>query len=303
MSPRFHNLLLALAVASAPLAMQAQAPVGELYSTAARVRGSVTMASGGGTTVLSGSSIESGEQPASLVLNRGGTLTICQGTMVSVSASADGRDLLFSFGTGTLESRYSMAASADSIITPDLRFVITGPGEFDLDIGVTLTGDTCVRSHKESTGGVIVSEQMGDGSYQVKPSDFVLFPKGRMANVQVNPPATACGCPAPRQRPTISNPPEPTAPAPRASGQPSTVPNSLRTPLAQRIVEPNKHLEVDAPFVFNADLVTPALTDRVMQLRVVSSPALQELHPAVQPPGKRPAKKGFWHRLGKALFG
>ena len=103
---------------------------------------------------------------------------MCAGTSIAVSASANGRDLMFSFGSGSIESRYAMQASSDVIVTPDLRFVITGPGEFDLDIGITPAGDTCVRSHRDSTGGVIVNEQFGDGIYQVKPSDSVSVSQG-----------------------------------------------------------------------------------------------------------------------------
>src|SRR3954469_19624382 len=128
-----QKLALVALVTAAPAVLHAQAPVGELFSTIARVRGSVTLA-GGGTTVLSGSSIEAGVQPARLELHRGGNLMVCQGTTVSVSASASGRDLMFSFGSGYLESHYTIGASSDSIVTPDFRFVITGPGEFDLDV-------------------------------------------------------------------------------------------------------------------------------------------------------------------------
>jgi hypothetical protein len=309
MFSRTRQLLLIAAATCAPLLAHAQLPVGELYSTLAKVRGSVSLA-GGGTTILSGSSIDAGEQPARLVLNRGGELRVCQQTSVSVSASANGRDLMFSFGSGTLESRYKIAASSDVIITPDLRFVITGPGEFDLDIGITPSGDTCIHSYSESTGGVIVNEQMGDGTYQVKPSDFVLFRKGRVADVVANPTAMACGCPVPKSIYVARKAAEPAKPAP------PVIPSSLQTPLAAKIVEPATHVVVDAPFVFDASSQAPPLTNRVMRLRVESTPFIA-LPPQVQPPPAKakkaskttatdkpanPPKKGFWHRLARALF-
>ena len=58
MSARIRNLVF-LSVALTPAVARAQAPVGELFSTTAQVRGSVTLASSG-TTVMSGSSITSG---------------------------------------------------------------------------------------------------------------------------------------------------------------------------------------------------------------------------------------------------
>lgn len=307
MFARYANLLFAAAMASVPGAMLAQAPVGELYSTVARVRGSVTLISGG-TDVMSGSSIESGEQPASLVLTRGGAVTICQGTNVSVSSSADGQNLMFSFGTGTLESRYSMKASSDVIVTPDLRLVITGPGEFDLDVGITPQGDTCVRSHRESTGGVIINEQMGDGSYQVKPSDFVVFRKGRVANAETNPQGISCSCPAPKapvRETYVAETPKTATQAPATPKAPSTsseaaeahkpsAPSSLNQPLYAN----GDHMQVEAPFVFSADSMLPALTMRIMHLHMEANPAA-DLKPEVQPPARVAKKKGFWHRLGQ----
>ena len=256
----------------------------------AHVRGAVTLA-GSGTTILSGSSIEAGEQPARLALNRGGNLVICQGTTVSVNASSSGSDLMFSFGSGAIEPSYKIGASSDVVVTPDFRFVITGPGDFDFDIGVLPHGNTCVRSRRSSTGGIIVNEQMGDGTYQVKPSDSVVFHNGRVANAELYP-GEPCGCP-PVKEPRVetqvakATPAPPPTPAPAA---PPPVPASS-----------NEHVVAEAPFVFNADGVAPPPTSRVMRLHVEGN-AFVELHPDVQPPpAVKPAKKGFWHRI-KQLF-
>jgi len=319
MSSSFCKILPA-ALLCLPLVSYAQAPVGQLYSTTAKVRGSVTLANSG-TTVLSGSSIDAGQEPANLVLNRGGSLTICQRTSVSVSSSANGRDLMFSFGSGTLQSRYLIGSSADVFITPDFRFVLTGPGEFDLNIGISPQGDTCVRSENASTGGVIVSEQMGDGSYQVKPSDFVVFHKGHVADVSLNPKGIACGCPPPpetRRESYVAEAPKP-APPPAASPAipavktasvnsnpppapvnpllPSAIPDSLKQPLAERIVAEGKHMVADAPFVFSYDGSAPAYTNQVMRLRFEFNDR-SILSPAVQPPAPKPLKKGFWQKVG-----
>jgi hypothetical protein len=295
MSSRFSTLL-ATVIACSPLLLHAQAPVGELFSTAAEVRGSVALA-GGGTTILSGSSISAGSLPAKLNLNRGGNLTICSGTSVAVSSSANGQNLMFSFGSGTIESRYSMNASSDLILTPDLRFVVTGPGEFDLDVGISNNGDTCVHSARNSTGGVIVSELMGDGTYQIKPADFVVFRTGRVTNADINPLGVSCGCPVPKQTSVAKAEPAPSRPAPAPS-----LPSSLQQPLAWKPPATQEHVEVDAPFVFNADRLAPAPTARVMQLRVESKNSFRGFHPEVQPPPARPKKKGSWRKFMSALF-
>lgn len=265
-----------------------QASVGELYSAVARVRGAVNLA-GSGTSILSGSSIEAGDQPARLVLNRGGVLNVCQKTSVSVSSSANGRDLMFSFGSGSIESRYTMGASSDTVVTPDFRFVITGPGEFDLDMTITPQGDTCVQSHRESTGGVIVNEQFGDATYQIKPADFVIFRKGRISGAEVNPAERMCGCPVPTRAapPTlVATEPQPTPAAPVETHVP-TAPRSA-----------DEHVVADAPFVFNAEGTAPPPTNRVMRLHTEAR-AITDLHPAVQAPIGKPAKqkKGFWRKL------
>ena len=77
----------------------AQQSLGELYATDASVKGSVVFA-GSGTSVLSGSQIEAGAQAATLKLDRGGSLLICQGTRLAISASRSGRELLFSLNSG-----------------------------------------------------------------------------------------------------------------------------------------------------------------------------------------------------------
>ena len=310
MSLRSGHVLLLAACACASTLATAQVPVGELYSTLARVRGSVNLDSGG-TTILSGSSIDSGEQPARLALRRGGELDVCQKTSVAVSSSANGRDLMFSFGSGTIQSRYKIAASSDVIVTPDLRFVITGPGEFDLDIGIAPNGDTCVHSYGESTGGVIVNQSMEDGSYQVKPSDFVVFRKGHLTDVDTNP-TGACGCPHPKET-YVVRAPEP-APVPPPKPEPAKIASAPVQPISA-----SEHAVVDAPFVFDA-AGGPPLTAKVMRLRMESKP-YAGLTPDVMPPSPtnkkqaknvqatgvdkngKPLKKGFWHRIGHALFG
>ena len=53
---------------------------------------------------------------------------------------------------------------------------------------------------------------------------------------------------------------------------------------------------VDTPFVFHADGSSPFLTTQVMRLRLEPN-RYTELRPQVQAPGKKAAKKGFWHRF------
>src|ERR1700683_5810928 len=95
------SALLACMLSGLPAGHQAQ-PIGELYATDASVKGSVILA-GSGTSVLSGSSIQAGAQAATLKLERGGNLFVCEGTKLSITASQTGREMLFSLNSGNGE--------------------------------------------------------------------------------------------------------------------------------------------------------------------------------------------------------
>ena len=156
--------------------------------------------SSGGTPIFSGSTVDAGATPAIVRLNRGGQVRVCPQTSVAISASrgapgpAASQHLLLSLDTGSLEINYSLGASADSIVTPDFRIVVAGPGDFRLAVGADVRGDACVRTFSGNSAAILISEMMGDGSYQLKPNDSVSFHGGRISDF--SPGAPACGCPA-----------------------------------------------------------------------------------------------------------
>jgi hypothetical protein len=120
----------------------------------------------------------------------------------------------------------------------------------------------------------------------------------------VNPKGVTCGCPPPKlpaQQTYVASQQLPQRPDPKPQAAPKPqAPSSLQQPLAY-----SQHIVADAPFVFNADNMAPALTDRVMRLRVESKNTFVGFHPEVQPPSApaKPERRGFWRRLGHALFG
>ena len=182
---RFHFVLAVLGLGMCcPLA--AQQTLGELYATDARVKGSVILV-GSGTSVLSGSSITAGAQNATLKLERGGSLLVCSGTNLSVNASQNGRELLFSLNSGNLELNYPLGSSADTLLTPDLRLLLPGPGTVHIAVKVTPQGDTCVQSLPWNVAAIVVSETMGDATYQVKPNEAVLFKGGHLSEATATP--------------------------------------------------------------------------------------------------------------------
>jgi hypothetical protein len=185
--------LLAILFTSA-LGARAQSTVGEVFASDASVHGSVILAAGG-TRVLSGSTVAAGAGAATLKLERGGEVRICPGTNLSVSASSSGRELALGFSTGAVELHYPLASSADSLQTPDFRLLLAGPGAFHLAVSGDARGNACVRTLPSNTASVIVSELMGDGTYQVKADEQVVFRRGHIADVSQDLPPD-CGCPA-----------------------------------------------------------------------------------------------------------
>jgi len=276
---RCYLPLLATALVSGmtPAIATAQQTIGELYATDASVKGSVILASSG-TSVLSGSSIQAGAQSATLKLERGGSLLVCEGTKLSITASQSGRQMLFSLNSGNLELNYPLGAEADTLLTPDLRLLLPGPGTVHVAVRITPQGDTCVQSLPWNVAAIVVSETMGDATYQVKPDEAVLFKGGHLAEASGY--KGNCGCsksqPTPTQVAKATPPPPP--PAQPKPAQPVTPPPS----------SPEQHMAVEAPFVFRGDDPTPDLTQNVAVLKLENNKVVQ-LEPTVLPPAN--AKK------------
>jgi hypothetical protein len=320
---------LALALAY-PRMAGAQAAIGDVVTADATVKGSVQSVATG-TRVRSGSEIKAGGSTASIRLLRGGgELRVCPRSTVSLTSSQSGRDLAIGMGTGGIETHYRLRSSgADTIMTPDFRILLAGPGTFEYAISADARGNTCVRSLGGNGSSIIVSEIMGDGTYQIQPGEQVYFRNGSVANPSKTVPPD-CGCPppvatmnaagqppaqaAPVPVPTGTTPAE-NAPAP-AQVQPTKMPvsspeaifsehghtaasapmpNAVPTPDQNATKPPDNeiHVQVDAPFVFRGDAPTnvpPA--PQVATLRLVYLPKLvaETQDTTVLPPAKPQAK-------------
>ncbi len=293
-------LLATLLVCALQRQAAAQQAIGELYATDASVKGSVILA-GSGTSVLSGSSIQAGAQAATLKLERGGNLLVCEGTKLSITASQSGREMLFGLNSGNVEMNYPLGAEADTLLTPDLRLLMPGPGKVHVAVRVSAQGDTCVQSLPGNVAAIVVSETMGDATYQVKPDEAVLFKSGHLG--QASQSKQNCGCPA--------SPPIPTqvakaAPAPPPAATPKPVPQPAPPPPS-----PEQHMAVEAPFIFRGSDPAPDLSANVAILKLENNKVVQ-LEPTVLPPpaGKKKsetssttetAKKqshGFFSKVG-----
>ncbi len=183
-----------------------------------QVAGAVTLA-GDSTLLGDGSTVTAGKVTLPIHLTRGGDLDLCATTELHLSqensASNPDSPLMMALDHGAIEAHYKIGKNSDVVLTPDLRILLSGPGQADVRIRVNAQGDTCVDNHGDNAPYVTVSEQMGTGVYRVQANQRVMFERGSVRDV-VDHEAEPCGCPVAQPTLTIASagvPNKPSEPA------------------------------------------------------------------------------------------
>jgi hypothetical protein len=307
-------------VLGAPL-LAAQQPIGRTSATEVQVSGAVDI-SHGETTLGNGSEITAGKQAVKITLERGGELRLCSTSSVHLSKDRSVDDpansaLMIALNRGAMEASYSVGKYSDVLLTPDLRILISGPGQADLSIRVNAQGDTCVDNHGAGAPYVTVSSELEGGAYRVLPDQRVNFQHGTLREVVDHEPEP-CGCP--------KTPPVNVA---AAAGGPSSIPADTAFPVAQSeglaappaprpapvVPAGEPHVQVTVPLTYDGDKPAPpapatpppsavpapaapppAPAPEVAPApAVASAPEVASPAPAPKPP---PAQGGLFHRIG-----
>jgi hypothetical protein len=175
--------------------MRAQQLIGYVNTRDAEITGASDVL--GGQAVLTGSAgITARDHTAPVKLGRGGTLRVCQTSVVHIteSKSADmAAPLLFSLDRGAMEIEMSGTLN-DAIMTPDLRFTVVNKGPLDLRLRVARNGDTCVENRGANAPTLNISDPFGEALYQVAAGQHVMFEHGSLHEV-VDQEKYPCGCP------------------------------------------------------------------------------------------------------------
>jgi hypothetical protein len=305
------RLLGSLAVFSSALPLAAQTPAASPYIASTRaqalqaagvqVSGDVHLGNGD-MQLGNGSTITAGSETVPIALTRGGELKLCATTSIHLSRdrsiqAPDASGLMLGLDRGAVEAHYETSKYSDVLMTPDLRILISGPGEADFSIRVSSQGDTCIDNRGPNAPYITVSSQLEGGLYRVQPGQHVSFQHGSLREV-VDTEHEPCGCPAPVSVADAGTP-SPVGAAPgHPVGGPSSTPADTAFPLAVSeglakpplppttpVAEPGEvHAQVAVPFHYSGNLPTVSETTGTAEPTDAAAAAIPPPSPAAPAP-------------------
>jgi hypothetical protein len=283
------------------------------------VSGSLSV-SNGRATVGNDGTITAGEQPADVALTRGGNLKVCATTKIHLSTdnTTPGGALMIALDRGALEAHYTPGQYSDVLLTPDLRILVSAPGQADLSIRVNSQGDTCVDNHGDDAPYLLASSLFEGGAYRIQPNQRVLFEHGSLRDVVDNE-QDPCGCPPdvpvsvanagttgtnpaqPGQKvsSTVAQNPFPLAESEGLKPAPP-LPTTPAVPVGQA------HVEVSAPIAYDANNPNPPPAPPPASSSAPIPVPTSAITVAQSPQPPAPPHSGFFHHIGhffRKLFG
>ena len=314
---RALRLLCSFALLAAPLPLAGQTPAISPYiantraqalqAAGVQISGDVRVANGD-MELGNGSTITAGSETVPIKLNRGGELNLCATTSVHLARDSsiqapDASGLMLGLDRGAIEAHYETGKYSDVLMTPDLRILISGPGEADLAIRVSRQGDTCIDNRGPNAPYITVTSQLEGGLYRVQPGQHVSFQHGSLREV-VDTEHEPCGCPAPvavavASAPVAATPATPSATAPsHPIGGPSSTPADTTFPLAVSegltqsplppttpVASPGEvHAQVAVPFRYSGNLPAVSDTTGAASTAATAAPAIPPPSPAAPAP-------------------
>jgi len=243
----------------------AEEPIATVPIQGVSLSGSLIVADGR-ATMGNNSSITAGDQTAHVALTRGGTLDVCSTTSIHLATdnTTPGGALMIAIDRGAFEAHYTPGEYSDVILTPDLRILISPPGQANLSLRVNQQGDTCVDNHGDNAPYVLATNLFSGGAYRIQPNQRVLFEHGSLNEVVDNE-TEPCGCPAtPTQSVAAANPSHPGA-RPNAAARQNPFPLAQSEglaptpPLSTTPAVPTGqiHAEVQVPLIYSGNHATP----------------------------------------------
>jgi len=256
---------------------------------AATVTGALQVTGGKALIAASGAVTAGQASNTDVALPLRGSLRVCAATTVKLAADAsvssgEQPGLMIALDHGAIEASFSAGTNADTVLTPDFRILIGGPGAAHVKIRLADHGDTCVDNPGGNAPYVLVTSVFDGSLYRVQPGQRVMFQHGSVQEV-VDQEREPCGCPPIQVQGNEF-------PLAQSAG---LVP--LAEPKPSQTAQNGKPAVAAPPLVHNAGEPAPGAEP------AAASGAAQ---PAAAPAKPAPKKRGFFGRIGgffRRIFG
>lgn len=169
-----------------------------IEGAAAAVTGDL-QAYNGRAFITANASVTAGAATTQVTLPYRGTLRVCTLTTVKLAVDSNAHTgevpaLLMAMDHGAVEMSFATSRNSDTLLTPDFRILISGPGAAEVKVRLGPKGDTCVDNAGANAPYVVVSSVFEGGAYRVQPGQRVMFQHGSLREV-VDQEKESCGCP------------------------------------------------------------------------------------------------------------